>query len=104
LLWLSPSVIKNESAGASVTGEAISGLPILTGKPVILLSALQPIGETSVLAVDANEKRKDLLRLYPGAKQVWVDSGHNIQLEKPEAVIAAIREVISLLPRKDSVN
>jgi pimeloyl-ACP methyl ester carboxylesterase len=96
LLWLSPRVIKNELAGAEVTGEAISGLPPLTGKPVILLSALHP--------VDANEMRKDLLRLYPGAKQIWVDSGHNIQIEKPEAVVAAIREALSLLPRNDSTN
>jgi pimeloyl-ACP methyl ester carboxylesterase len=48
------------------------------------------------LADDANEKRKDVARLYPGAQQVWVDSGHGIPLEKPEAVISAIKQVLSV--------
>jgi pimeloyl-ACP methyl ester carboxylesterase len=100
LLWLSPRVIQNELAGAGVTGEAISGLPPFTGKPVILLSALHSNGEP----VDANEKRKDLLRLYPGARQVWVDSGHLIPREKPEAVIAAIREVLSEVRRGNAAS
>ena len=91
LLWLSPRVIQNELAGAGVTGEATTGLPPFIGKPVILLSALHAEGEPA----DANEKRKDLLRLYPGAKQVWVESGHLIPREKPEVVIEAIREVLS---------
>lgn len=46
------------------------------------------------MADDANAKRKDIARLYPGSKQVWVDSGHTIPLEKPEAVVAAIREAL----------
>ena len=46
------------------------------------------------LADDANEKRKDIARLYPGSQQIWVDSGHGIPLEKPETVIAAIRQVL----------
>lgn len=100
MLWFSPSVIKNELAAVSATGEAVSGLPPLTGKPVILLNALNTEGEPD----DAHEKRKDMLRLYPGAKQIWVDSGHNIQIERPEAVVAAIREVLPHLPRKDSAN
>ena len=31
--------------------------------------------ENSELADDANTKRKDIVRLYPGSTQVWVDSG-----------------------------
>jgi hypothetical protein len=79
-------------------------LPTFTDKPVIILSALQPMNEKSELANDANEKRKDFVRLYPGAKQVWVDSGHDIPLDKPESVITAIREVmakISVINAKD---
>lgn len=93
-------VVKNEMGALDTTGEAVLNLPPFTGKPVILLSALQPMNDKSELALDANEKRKDLSRLYPGAKQVWVDSGHNMQREKPEAVIAAIREVLSLSARE----
>lgn len=64
------------------------GLPTFTGKPVIILNATQTI--------NATEKR-DLLRLYPGARQIWVDSGHHIPRENPEAVISAIREVLRML-------
>lgn len=52
------------------------------------------MNEKSPLADDANAKRQDIARLYPGPKQIWVDSGHAIPLEKPEAVISAIREVL----------
>lgn len=76
------------------TGAAMLALPPLTGKPVVVLSAQKPMSETSELARDANAKRSDIARLHPGAKQVWVDSGHVIPLERPDAVIAAIHEVL----------
>ncbi len=71
-------------------------LPFFTEKPVTVLSALRPMRETSAIADDANEKREDIAHLYPGAKQVWVDSGHGIPDEKPESVIKAILEVLHL--------
>jgi pimeloyl-ACP methyl ester carboxylesterase len=69
-------------------------LPAFSGKPVIVLSARQSMNEKGALADDANEKRKDIARLYPGSVQIWVDSSHGIPLEKPEAVIAAIRQIL----------
>ncbi|MGB2679762.1 MAG: hypothetical protein WBE39_00415 [Candidatus Competibacter sp.] len=83
-------------AAIEVTGENVLSLPPFTGKPVIVLSVLEPMDATSELARDANEKRKDIARLYPGSKQVWVDSGHAIPLEKPEAILFAIRAVLLL--------
>lgn len=56
-------------------------LPPFSGKPVIVLSAKGPMSDTSELARDANAKRADIVRLHPGAKQVWVDSGHAIPLK-----------------------
>ena len=70
------------------------GFTLFSGKPVIVLSALRPMESRSMLADDANKKRKEVARLYPGAKQIWVDSGHGIPKEKPESVIQAIREVL----------
>ncbi|MEI2741709.1 MAG: alpha/beta hydrolase [Candidatus Competibacter sp.] len=93
------AVAKEELAAIEATGESVLSLPPFTGKPVIVLSALEPMEATSELARDANEKRKDIARLYPDSKQVWVDSGHAIPLEKPEAILSAIREV---LPPKSS--
>lgn len=88
------AVAKEELNAINMTGEDVLALPTFTGKPVIVLSALQPMKTTSALADDANEKRENIARLYPGSKQVWVDSGHGIPLENPESVISAIREVL----------
>jgi len=88
------AVVKEELNAINVTGEDVLQLATFTGKPVFVLSALQPMKENSTLADDANEKRKDIARLYPGSKQIWVDSGHGIPLEKPEAIISTIREVL----------
>jgi len=87
---------KRELAAIPATGVSLLALPPLNGKPVIVLSARRPMEETSELARDANAKRVDIARLNPGAKQVWVDSGHAIPLEKPEAVVAAIHEVLTI--------
>ena len=78
------------------TGKQVLDLPTLSNKPVFVLSASKPLEEKSTMADDANEKRKDIARLYPGSKQIWVDSGHSIPLEKPESVISAIREALTL--------
>ena len=88
------AVEKAELNAIDMTGEQVLSLPTFTGKPVIVLSALQPMNDQSVLADDANKKRQDIARLYPGAKQIWIDSGHGIPLENPESVISAIREVL----------
>jgi pimeloyl-ACP methyl ester carboxylesterase len=96
--------VKQEFTAAESTGETVLSLPPFSGKPVILLTAMQPKEDKSELGIDAKEKRVDLLRLHPGAKQIWVDSGHFIQGEKPQAVIDAIREVVPLIPRKNAAN
>lgn len=93
---LTSETAKQELAAIDATGEQVLALPSVSGKPVLVLSALQPTDEHSELADHANAKRRDLLRLYPGGRQVWVDSGHAIPLEKPDAVVSAIRELLKL--------
>lgn len=88
------AVEKEELNAINDTGEEILRLPTVTEKAVVVLSALQPLKEKSELADDANEKRKDIARLYPGSKQIWVDSSHAIPLERPEVIISAIHEVL----------
>ena len=77
------------------TGQAMLALPPFKSSNTIVLSAKKPMSETSVLAQDSNQKRVDILRLHPGAKQVWVESGHAIPLEKPAAIINAISEILN---------
>ena len=86
------STAKQELALLQQTGTQLLGYAAPANTPVWVLSAARPLKEKSALADDANEKRRDIARMYPGSKQVWVDSGHGIPLEKPEVVIAAIRE------------
>ncbi|MDX2289706.1 MAG: alpha/beta fold hydrolase [Hyphomicrobiaceae bacterium] len=100
--WLKLTLDVTTSAAAQkeldvvpVTGAQMLALPPFAGEPVIVLSAKGPMSETSAIARDANAKRVDIARLHPGSKQVWVDSGHARPLEKPMAVVDAIREVLS---------
>lgn len=100
---------KRELEALPATGAAVLALPPFTGKPVIVLSAQKPMSDTSDLARDANAKRVKIVHLHPGAKQVWVNSGHAMPLEKPDAVIAAIQEVLvsiqaASLPSPSSVG
>lgn len=87
---------KEELDLLSDTGAQVLRLPTLTDKPVFVLTAAKPLKDHSPLADDANEKRKDIARLYPGSRQIWVDSGHGIPLEQPQAVVAAIRDALSM--------
>ncbi|MEZ4550878.1 MAG: alpha/beta hydrolase [Desulfobacterales bacterium] len=92
--WYLSSTARKELDSINTTGDEVLALNSFTGKPVIVLSALRPMKDKSALADDANAKRKNISHLYPGSKQVWVDSGHGIPKEKPEAVIEAIRDVL----------
>lgn len=91
---LASSTTQAELEGVDATGEAVLALPPTAAKSVIILAALRPMENKSALADDANAKRRDLARLYPGAEVRWVDSGHGIPLEAPDAVIAAIRDAL----------
>ena len=79
----------------SRTGEQVLSLPTLTGIPVSVLSASAPLNDTSEVGQFAHQKRADIAHLYPGSKQVWVNSSHAIPLEKPEAVVDAIRSALA---------
>lgn len=83
---------KRELASLDDTGQQVLQLSPPKGVKVFVLSAKLPMKEHSELADDANRKRVALAGLYPGATQIWVDSGHAIPLEKPEAVVSAIRD------------
>jgi pimeloyl-ACP methyl ester carboxylesterase len=85
---------KQELAAMDATGEQVSHLPVDPSIPVWVLSALRATGAPSALAEDAERKRAAIAQLYPGSTQVWVDSGHGIPLDKPEAVASAIRAAL----------
>jgi pimeloyl-ACP methyl ester carboxylesterase len=82
---------EKEFALIGKSGKDTLALPTFD-KTVIVLSASKPMQDSSKPADYANKLRKELAALYPHSKQIWVDSGHVIPLEKPEAVISAIKE------------
>lgn len=84
---------KGEFASAARTGQDVLSLPTVSGKPVIVLSAVDKTD--SELMRHVNDKRADLARLYPGSRHTWVECGHFIQRECPEVVIEAIRDVLA---------
>ncbi len=96
---LTSDTAKQELAALDATGQIVLGLPVDPAVPVWVLSALHPMAQSSALADDANRKRAALATLYPGARQVWVDSGHGIPMEKPQAVVAAIHEAVRAAAR-----
>ena len=79
------------------TGRDVLRAPVPTGMPVIILSAGRapaPGPETEQAPLNL---RQDLARLYPGSRQQWVDSGHDIPRQRPQVVIDAIRELVETL-------
>ena len=85
---------KKEFDALDETGKEVLSLPTVSTFPVIILSALEPMSVNSTLANDSNVKRIDMINLYPTSEQYWIDSGHAIPYEKPEAVIEAIKHVV----------
>lgn len=62
---------------------------------MIVLSASQPLKDKPELADDGNMKRKDIVNLYSGSRQVWIDCCHDIPLAKPEPIIAILLEPLA---------
>lgn len=91
---LASDTTKRELSALDATGQSVLDRPVNPAIPVWVLSALRPMQASSPMADDANRKRADLANLYPGARQVWVDSEHGIPLEKPDAVVDAVREAV----------
>lgn len=91
---------KAEFKAIDATGQSVLSMPSYTIGPVEVLSALHPMQARSTpMSEHANQLRSDLVNLYPGARQVWVDSGHAMPLESPESVVAAIRRVLKRTPQ-----
>ena len=80
------------------TGRQVLALPPPQGVPVVVISALRPMrGQGSAAARWANRLRVELVQLYPGARQVWVDSSHAVPRERPGAIAEAI---LAVQPRR----
>ncbi len=84
---------KEELSNVRKSGQEVLALQT-PRMPIVILSAKESSDLYKDLSDDANAKRVDLLRLYPSAKQIWVESGHMIPLEKPQTIIDAVWMVV----------
>ncbi len=98
--WLLPRAVSDEVDQIHATGEAVLALPAFDDSRVVQLFNV-PTDKTAVAVdfgvVDDSPATQALVRqLYPRARKHIVDSDHQIQTDKPELVVAAIREAIAL--------
>lgn len=93
---------KEELAAAVQTGAQVLATPWHPSCPVFVLHAKPSVHprtqRTSALDQFSLDKKRDFLNLYPGCHLTWIDSGHNIQHEHPEAVLAVLHTAISSRP------
>ncbi len=91
---------KEELAAAVQTGAQVLATPWHPSCPVFVLQSRSRAQTFRLSALDrfSLDKKQDFLNLYPGCHLSWIDSGHNIQHEHPEAVLAALHAAISSHP------
>ena len=60
---------------------------------VVLTRSKDKFGDVR-LEEERNRAQAELARLSRRGRQVYVDSGHNIQLEKPSVIVECVREMV----------
>jgi pimeloyl-ACP methyl ester carboxylesterase len=78
---------------ATVQG-ATSGQFPLDSKPLVLIAARKADGALDQNTEKGKAIRSDILNLSRNSTLLYADSGHHVQLEKPEVVVSAVRQVI----------
>lgn len=95
-----PLIMRQEIMGSAASGAEVRASPPAESLPTIVLSSTRRLqGETA--AAEAREVRlqDDLAREFPGAEHIRVPgSGHYIQRDRPDVVIAAVRRLAGCGP------
>lgn len=87
----SAQALTNESQGMPASGTEAAAVKTFGDLPLIVLTAkLNPLPHWS-------EWQAELLQLSSNSQQLFAESDHTIQFEKPEAAIAAIVKMVSQL-------
>ncbi len=83
-----------EMSAFSASADEVRQAGDLGSMPLVVLTGTRSAERSPRLhAIWMNELQPRLVRLSTRGKHELADSGHNIQLEKPEAVVNAVREV-----------
>jgi pimeloyl-ACP methyl ester carboxylesterase len=95
-----PWIMRRELLDSNSAGEQVHVSPNASVVPTIVLSRTRALhGETPASQVLARNLQDDIAAAFPAARHVRVDySGHYIQRDRPEVVVAAARELAGCAP------
>ena len=95
-----PWIVHRELNDSALAGEQVHDSPPAGSVPTIVLSRTRPLhGETPQSRVEAAHLQDDIAASFPAARHLNVDaSGHYIQRDRPEVVVAAARELAGCAP------
>ena len=90
-----PWIMQRELIDSSSAGEQVSSSPHASGVPTIVLSRTRALhGETLASHALEEKLQGEIAAAFPAARHVRVDdSGHYIQRDRPDVVVAAAREL-----------
>ena len=90
-----PWIMRREIGDSTVAGQQVHASPQAEGFPTIVLSSTRgPQGESGADRALTESLQDEIAADFPGADHVRVaDSGHYIQRDHPEVVVAAAREL-----------
>jgi pimeloyl-ACP methyl ester carboxylesterase len=99
-----PWIMRREIGDSAIAGQQVHESPQAEGFPTIVLSSTRgPAGETGADRALAENLQNEIAGDFPGAEHVEVpDSGHYIQRDHPEVVVAAARELAGCGPRRSN--
>jgi pimeloyl-ACP methyl ester carboxylesterase len=90
-----PWIMQRELIDSTSAGEQVDASPHASGLPTIVLSRTRALhGETPASQALAEKLQEEIAAAFPAARHVRVDdSGHYIQRDRPDVVVAAAREL-----------
>jgi pimeloyl-ACP methyl ester carboxylesterase len=94
-------IARRELLDSERAGEQVHESPRAGALPTIVLSTAGALrGETAVSPAESARLQAEIVADFPSARHVRVDgSGHYIQIDRPDVVIDAVREVAGCGPR-----
>ena len=95
-----PWIMQRELIDSTSAGEQVHVSPHASDIPTIVLSRTRALhGETPASQALAESLQEDIAADFPAARHVRVDdSGHYIQRDRPDVVVAAARELAGCAP------